>query len=372
MLAEKARKKLEGQGYRFVGEHSAVKTCGWTKKMLKQEGSCYKHKFYGISTHQCMQMTTSLSCANRCVFCWRGEKAPLSKTWDFKTDEPEFIAGESIKQHLKLLAGYKGNYKVDQRLFRESLAVKHAALSLTGEPIIYPKINEILGEFHKRKISTFLVTNLQYPDEIKKIKNVTQLYCSLDAPSKSILKKVDAPLFPDYWERSQRSLAELSQKKCRTCIRITLVAGLNDAEPENYAAQINTASPDFVEVKSYMYIGESKDRLKLSNMPWHEDVVAFAEKMLEKMSDYDIVTEHVPSRVVLFAKKKFFFGGKWHTWIDFKKYFSLLESGKDFSAEDYLLPTPDVGLSGRDTRAEAVEKQKYFPKKRKRFEELEK
>src|ERR1051326_7497560 len=32
-----------------VYNHSAVELCHWTKKSFANEGSCYKHKFYGIS-----------------------------------------------------------------------------------------------------------------------------------------------------------------------------------------------------------------------------------------------------------------------------------------------------------------------------------
>ena len=39
--------------------------------------------------------------------------------------------------------------------------VKHCALSLVGEPIMYPHINALLGMLHDRGISTFLVTNAQ-------------------------------------------------------------------------------------------------------------------------------------------------------------------------------------------------------------------
>ena len=31
-----------------VSDHSTVELCHWTKKSFKHEGSCYKHKFYGI------------------------------------------------------------------------------------------------------------------------------------------------------------------------------------------------------------------------------------------------------------------------------------------------------------------------------------
>lgn len=58
-------------GYRIVGSHSGVKLCRWTKSMLRGRGGCYKHTFYGIESHRCMETTPSLACANKCVFCWR-------------------------------------------------------------------------------------------------------------------------------------------------------------------------------------------------------------------------------------------------------------------------------------------------------------
>ena len=66
--------------------------------------------------------------------------------------------------------------------------VRHVALSLTGEPITYPKINEMIDDFHKRKISTFMVTNGQYPEAMKNLKKVTQLYLSVDGTNQKQLK----------------------------------------------------------------------------------------------------------------------------------------------------------------------------------------
>src|SRR5437870_4544521 len=80
-VSSKQQLELEKQQYRMCCHHSAVKVCGWTKNMLRGEGGCYKFTFYGIRSHQCLQMTTSMFCASRCTFCWRGEKAPVSKDW---------------------------------------------------------------------------------------------------------------------------------------------------------------------------------------------------------------------------------------------------------------------------------------------------
>lgn len=41
---------------------------------------------------------------------------------------------------------------------------------------------------------------------------VTQLYVSVDASTKDSLKKIDRPLFKDFWQRFLDSLKELGEK----------------------------------------------------------------------------------------------------------------------------------------------------------------
>jgi tRNA wybutosine-synthesizing protein 1 len=349
MLTKEAKKELEKQQYRIVGSHSAVKVCGWTKNFLRGKGGCYKLKFYGIMSHQCMQMSTSLSCANRCTFCWRGYKAPVSKDWKWGVDEPKKVLDGSIEEHHKLLLGFKGNDKVNKNVYQQSNTVKHVALSLTGEPITYPRINEFVDECNKKGISTFMVTNAQYADQIRGLNPVTQLYLSIDAPNKVILKEIDRPLFPDYWERMNKSLEYLAKKNGRTCIRLTMVKEINMVEPKKYARLIIKGDPDFLEVKAYMFVGASRQRLSLKNMPYHEEILEFTKELLKYLPDYEIVSDHLPSRVVMLSKKKFKKNNKWHTWIDFPKYQELALSGKDFTAGDYLKPTPQVGLTNEET-----------------------
>ena len=63
----------------------------------------------------------------------------------------------------------------------EGLSPRHCALSLVGEPIMYPEINTLVDELHRRHISTFLVTNAQFPDRIKMLKPITQVtFCLLN------------------------------------------------------------------------------------------------------------------------------------------------------------------------------------------------
>ncbi|MFH1590745.1 MAG: 4-demethylwyosine synthase TYW1 [archaeon] len=317
-LTVEAKDELERQQYRIVGNHSAVKTCGWTKSMLRGKGGCYKFIFYGIRSHQCMQMTTSISCANRCVFCWRGYKAPVSKDWDWKVDDPDTIIEGSLKAHQDLIVGFHGYDLAPAKVLEESLEIKHVALSLTGEPIIYPKINEAIRSFHDRGITTFMVTNGQYPDAIRDLEPVTQLYLSVDAPNQELLKKVDVPLFSDYWARLLQSLDALARREDRTAIRLTIIKGINDTDPEGYKTLIERGDPDFIEVKAYMYIGESRERLKEENMPRHEEVKAFSDELVKLLPDHECVAEHAPSRVVLLAKKTF----KGKTYIDFDTFFA--------------------------------------------------
>ena len=359
MLTQAAIQELEKQHYKVVGSHSAVKTCGWTKNMIKGEGGCYKLKFYGIMSNQCLQMTTSISCANRCTFCWRGYKAPVEKEWKWNVDDPNKIFQGSVKAHHDLLSGFGGNEKANKSAYQASKTVKHVALSLTGEPIIYPKMNELITKFNQEGISTFLVTNAQYPEQIKNLQPITQLYISVDAPNKELLRKVDQPIFEDYWERLLISLDYLKQKQERTCIRMTVIKGINDIEPENYAKLIERASPDFLEIKAYMHVGAARERLSKENMPWHEEVVKFTKDCIKHLPDYEIVSEHIPSRVVMLAKKKFKINNTWQTWIDFPKYHELVNSSKDFTTDDYLKITPQTGLSGKGTKErieEAIQK----------------
>ena len=353
MLTPEAKAELEKQQYRIVGSHSAVKTCGWTKNMINGNGGCYKLKFYGIMSNQCMQMTTSLSCANRCTFCWRGYKAPVSKEWTWSVDDPNMILEESKKAHHKLLVGFGGSEVANKAAYEKSKEIRHVALSLTGEPITYPRINELIYGFHKDNISTFLVTNSQYPEQIKNLKPITQLYCSVDAPTKEMLKEVDKPLFTDFWERMLLSLDYLAQKKQRTCIRLTMIKGINMDHVDKYAELMKRGSPDFIEVKAYMHVGPAMQRLSKENMPLHEEVIVFSKKLVKLLPDYEIVSEHIASRVVMFAKKKYNVDGVWKTWIDFPKFHELyheyLKTGKEFTSDDYMLETPQVGLSGKGT-----------------------
>jgi tRNA wybutosine-synthesizing protein 1 len=293
------------QGYRIVGkqQHSAVKICRWTKESLRHGRFCFKQKWYDIESHRCLQCTVSLSCLNRCIYCWRTFHPVFEKEMNKKNiDEPSEIIDELIKAQRLLLTGFKGNEKADKKKWEEAQNPTNAALSLIGDSILYPRFSELLEEFHKRKFSTFLVTKGISPEKLKNLEvEPTNLYISLCAPDEDTYMKVDNPLVKDGWKRLNESLKLMKSFDCRKIIRLTLVKDLNMKDPEKYAKLILKAESDFVEAKGYMWVGESQKRLSMDSMPFHEEIVKFAKKLSE-FTGYEIKDEFKPSRVVLLKK----------------------------------------------------------------------
>lgn len=349
MVTPAIRSNLEKQGYKIIGSHSGVKLCRWTKSQLRGRGGCYKHSFYGIESHRCMETTPSLACANKCVFCWRHHTNPVGKTWKWKMDDPVEIVETALDLHIKMVKQMKGVPGVKQDRLIEGMNPRHCALSLVGEPIMYPEINKLVKELHNRRISTFLVTNAQFPDRIENLDPVTQLYVSVDAATKERLKAIDRPLFADFWERFIDSLKALRKKHQRTVYRLTLVKGWNTEELEGYADLLKVGEPDFLEIKGVTYCGSSNtSTLTMENVPWHEDVKAFAEELAIKSNGkYELACEHAHSCCVLLANaEKFRLEGQWHTWIDYEKFHDLVAADTPFSSEDYMAPTPKWAVYG--------------------------
>jgi len=108
MISARIRKILEKQHYEIVGKHSAVQICHWTKKSLKNEGVCYKEKFYGIKSHLCCQMTPAVMwCQNKCLHCWRAIEYTIGDKLEGNIDSPKDIVDGCIKAQRKLLSGFK-------------------------------------------------------------------------------------------------------------------------------------------------------------------------------------------------------------------------------------------------------------------------
>ena len=363
---------LKKEGYKLIGTHSAVKLCRWTKHQLRGRGGCYKHTFYGITSYQCMEATPSLACANKCVFCWRHHKNPVGKEWKWKTDDPYYIVDEAVKTHINMIKEAKGIPGVNMDRWEEAHTVRHCALSLVGEPIMYPRINELLGELHSRKISTFLVTNGQHPKAISSLRPVTQLYVSVDAPTPDSLVAIDRPLFADAWERLKESLTLLKDKGQRTVARLTVVKGWNSDEVEGYAQLIALGKVSLVEIKGVTFCGKSDaSNLNMSNTPWHHEVVELSQNLkteLDKLRarggpdappEYELACEHKHSVSVLLARVDQFTeladdgSRRWRTWINYPKFHELAarheqDPSFQFNVEDYTELTPSWALFGSE------------------------
>uniref|UniRef100_A0A8C0GY74 tRNA 4-demethylwyosine synthase (AdoMet-dependent) n=1 Tax=Chelonoidis abingdonii TaxID=106734 RepID=A0A8C0GY74_CHEAB len=358
--AGKTGPSQQSSGKNEESERREMITPGLRDALTKQgegRGGCYKHTFYGIESHRCMETTPSLACANKCVFCWRHHTNPVGTEWRWKMDQPEMILREAIENHQNLIKQFKGVPGVRVDRFEEGMVVKHCALSLVGEPIMYPEINTFLKLLHRHNISSFLVTNAQFPVEIRNLEPVTQLYVSVDASTKESLKKIDRPLFKDFWQRFLDSLKALAEKQQRTVYRLTLVKAWNVDELKAYAELVSLGKPDFIEVKGVTYCGESSaSNLTMANVPWHEEVVHFVRELADLIPDYDIACEHEHSNCLLIAHKKFKIDGEWCTWIDYDRFQELVQEyensrgSKTFAAADYVAKTPHWAVFGSRER----------------------
>lgn len=300
-LNKKQVEKLESSGYRFVGSHNhaAAKICHWTKQSILDKGVCYKEKFYGIESHRCLQMAPAVpNCQQKCEFCWR-DLSYTQTQWEGEYDDPKTIIDEAVKAQNNLLCGFFGNDKANKEKLEESKTPTNAAISLAGEPMLYPEIDELIAEFNRRNFTTFVVSNGQCVDKLKNLENEPyQLYLSLDAPTKKIYDDVCQPQISEGWDNLNQSLDTLASFNSRTCIRTTCVKGRNMTNPEKYAELIKKANPDFVEIKAYMCVGSSRHRLTPDNMPTFDEVKSFAQKIGENCGK-KIVNESEVSRVVL-------------------------------------------------------------------------
>jgi len=297
---------LRAQGYRAVGGHSAVKVCHWAKEALTGGEMCYKAKFYGISSHRCLQMSPAAAwCTNACRYCWRllpGENGSAG-AWGAMgaEDDPAYIAEQSVAAQRRLLNGFKGHPKVDMARFAEAMEPRNAAISLSGEPTMYSRLDGLIGEFSKRGMTTFLVTNGTNPSALGRIREPTQLYISLSAPSEEVYNEVCRPTSEGSWGRLMESLGMLRSFSCPTAVRITAVRGLNLCDPAGYARIISSSQPTYVEVKAYMHVGFSTTRLGFESMPSHREVVEFAGE-LAGMTGYELAGEVPISRVALLSR----------------------------------------------------------------------
>ncbi len=301
-LDERTKEHLERQQYRLVGESGAVKLCHWMRQKLIHGRPCYKEEFYGIESHRCLQMTPSVNVCNyRCLFCWR-----FHGMTDFsgsKYPEPEQLLEDCLREQKLLVSGFKGDERCDPALWKEARIPNQVAISLSGEPLLYPLLGEFIGLCKRKGMTTFLVTNGSVPKALESLTAMpSQLYVTLAAPNEELFHRLCVPQFPRAWQNLKATLELLPSLSTRTVIRHTRVKDWNLGWEEDYAKLDEIADPIFIEPKGYVFVGDSRTRMTIDNMPSHEAVREFSQRLASRLS-LDILGERDDSRVVLIGRK---------------------------------------------------------------------
>lgn len=195
--------------------------------------------------------------------------------------------------------------------YNEAMNPNHAAISLDGEPLLYPKMSGLVDEFKKRNMTTFIVSNGTLPEKIKNLNPLpSQLYLTLPAPNEKIYKYVCRPTIKNGWQNIMKSIDLIESLSCRTLIRLTAVKNLNINEQfiNEYIKIIEKANPNFFEIKGFTLQAKAlliKDRLKAQYplqhyFPEYEYLEKIALKF-EEIGNFPLIYKNKASRDFLFA-----------------------------------------------------------------------
>jgi len=216
---------------------------------------------------------------------------------------PEELLEGCLAQQRLLVSGFKGDPRCDSSLWDESRLPNQVAISLSGEPTLYPDLGEFIALCKRRGMTTFLVTNGSVPRALESLDSLpTQLYVTVAAPNKDIYERLCVPQFSRAWENLMETLRLLPSLGTRTVIRHTLVQGWTLGWEEEYAKLDDLASPYLIEPKGYVFVGDSRTRMTWDNMPSHSSVREFARRIADRLS-LDILAEREDSRVAVVGKK---------------------------------------------------------------------
>jgi len=200
--------------------------------------------------------------------------------------------------------------------YAKALHPNHAAISLDGEPTLYPFIGEFITTFRSRNFTTFIVTSGTDPNVLTKLMKTDALpsilYVTLPPPTLQDYLQIHRPKEKDTWEKIHHSLGLLKDinSKTRTVLRITAVNHLNIREEliDGYIEMINHTQPNFVDVKGFTLEGASmsiSSRLDSNHpgsyyFPEYFELQEFSLKLCEK-GGFRMVATHEGSRDILIA-----------------------------------------------------------------------
>ena len=126
------------------------------------------------------------------------------------------------------------------------------------------------------------------------------------APNEKLFKTITCNRESNGWKKYLKSLAMIKLLPTRSVIRFTLIKGKNDGEKtlKQFAEVLETVGSDFIEIKSYMWIGMSRKRLVEDNMPTHKYTKKVTMDLLKLMPSYKFENEKKISRIILLKNKK--------------------------------------------------------------------
>lgn len=193
----------------------------------------------------------------------------------------------------------------------EAMNPNHAAISLDGEPLLYPKMSQYIEEFRNRGITTFIVTNGTLPQKIESLDHLpSQFYITIAAPNQNVYKKICRPMIKNGWTEIMKSLELVQSLSCRSLIRLTAVKNLNlkDDFIKDYVKIIERANPNFFEIKGFTLQAKAlmvKERLKSEEpiqyyFPDYEYLENIALKF-EEIGNFPLIYRNKASRDFLFA-----------------------------------------------------------------------
>jgi tRNA wybutosine-synthesizing protein 1 len=87
---------------------------------------------------------------------------------------------------------------------------------------------------------------------------------------------------------------------------MTMIRGYNDGPEhvEEFAQLMQQGEPHFIEIKSYMHVGMSTQRLEIDSMLSMDEVRSYADRLCAKMPAFSVMDESEISRIVVLQNKK--------------------------------------------------------------------
>uniref|UniRef100_A0A8C5A6C2 Uncharacterized protein n=1 Tax=Gadus morhua TaxID=8049 RepID=A0A8C5A6C2_GADMO len=232
--------------YNLSPSHPFSSTCIFSLSVYFSLSLSLRLTIYLYPSHcGSLSVSLSLSLSVGLFLCpsARHHTNPMCPEWRWKMDPAEEILQVALGHPQSRIRHFRGP---------KAWQAEHCALSLVVEPIMYSSTAS-LSPTHISPLFAVLSRSLV---------PVVQLCVCKDTIIKDSLKKMDRPLFRDFWPRFLDSLKGpwgegYPIQRQRTVYRLTLVKAWTLEEPTACSEPMASGQPDFREVK----VGLCSDRL---------------------------------------------------------------------------------------------------------------